>query len=289
MSPDTDLEKKDNSSLFCPHLGLRDDPGSLAAYPSAHNLCHRCAPPSIPALHHQGSTCLTLNHSTCPAQTSASLPPELVMPASRKQRTKWDFSFVWVGILLLGTALIAIGFISGKNKPAAALETVTLPAAQVHITQIPTATPEPTSTNTVIPSPTSTITTTREPQAQPGIHQLESALGVDIKLIMYRLLEGDQLPILVRRYKTSEQAVADINAKPIYPLWANRVIVIPLNTEDVSSLPVFEAYEIVDEQIDLQSLAEILSVDVIKIKYFNLCPQNCLLKKGDWVLLPREP
>jgi hypothetical protein len=296
MSPNA--KTKDKTSLFCPYLGLREDPGSLAAYPSPHNVCHRCSPPSVPVLHHQSSTCLTSNYATCPAQTDSALPHELILPSTNPRRPQQNTPIVWgAAVLLVGAILVAIVLFATKNnRPvvAAPLATATvdaaLPAPQIRSTEVqptPSNTPEPSPTAT--PSPIPTPTFTSEPQIQPGVHQLQSELGGDIKLIMYRILDGDQLPIVARRYQTSPEAVQAINFKSVYPLWVNHVIVIPLNTEDVTELPKFEAYEITDAQIDLQSLAEILGVDSAQIKYYNLCPQNCLVQKGDWVLLPRQP
>jgi hypothetical protein len=67
------------------------------------------------------------------------------------------------------------------------------------------------------------------------------------------------------------------------PGWA---IVVPLNIVDTQGFPAFEVYS-VTEEISLEDLAILLSVDLNEFKYYNALDDNFIAKAGDWLLVPR--
>jgi hypothetical protein len=138
---------------------------------------------------------------------------------------------------------------------------------------------EPLATDTQVP-PT--------PTARIVILTLDTPIGGDQKFIIHRVAEGETLQIFANKYHTSVEAIKDINFDLIIPLWTDWLVVIPENITDVSKLPLFEAHQVEEEYIKIQDLAIKLSASLEEMIYYNNIEENYLLRKGDWLLVPRE-
>lgn len=291
-------------SETCSYLGFRSDPGSLAAYPSAMNYCHKCQPRTIPALVHQREFCLSREHKDCPvfqAAESEKMPRELIYRNGQSAKSSASLALAWdwvIGLLIIGMIGLAFAFFrfrqpvtaqpewtppqtSTPNSFMPVLMTIATAAAEVSTTTI-----SPTSTSPSGPAtPQPSFTATDFP---PQIHALEIPIMIgEQPILMHRALEGEQIALLAKHNKTTIEALQAINSVPPAPLLLGKVIVIAPGLLVVDpSLPKFTPYEVTDQEISVEDLAGKLSVDLAVLKYYNRCSAGCRLVRGDWLLLP---
>ncbi len=138
-------------------------------------------------------------------------------------------------------------------------------------------TPEPTNTQ-IPPTPTA-----QRPSLSLGV-----PIGGEIQFIIHRVMEGETLLHFAEKYGTTVDAIKAINYDLLDILWADWVIVIPLEFTDVSDLPVFEPYEVVDENIKISYLAEKLEVSLEQLAHYNNVSEDFVLYPGDWIVVPRD-
>lgn len=254
--------------ITCPHLGLIHDPQTVAAYPTTTNICQRDPSRNSPALAHQQQFCLTDQYIQCPIYKAAPAQPDISALRNQANIPARQFTLppVWiiVGILLvLGTLLIvAVVSLSGQQAVS------TQPTLRVE-------------TDTALPAPSPTIGLTWSP-----IHRLDTKIGLQAQYLMYTVKSTDSMEELSFRYKVTQSAIRAVNYREIPPLTPNDVIVIPLNASGIKNIPWLEAYQVRITEISLEDLAIKLKTDVELMKEINECPENCLLRSGDWVLLP---
>lgn len=94
---------------ICPHLGLRDDPGTRAAYPRVDHFCAR-RPASDLTTEWQTQYCLQGQHQSCPLF-------QLELPEQQHRRIQYvlqrvalHWEFVVIGLMLLiGAGATVIG------------------------------------------------------------------------------------------------------------------------------------------------------------------------------------
>jgi|GEM_PF-851952 hypothetical protein len=283
---------------ICPYLGLKDDPGTSFAYPNPANLCFHCRVPAAPLLEHQGACCLAETHPACPV---FGREPQQPFPSNLRfgggefrsaRRTPWRWIALAVGALLIGFALWQV-------LPAR-------PAGQVPVS--PAASLTPTSAST--PSPAATklpglaLPSTKTPGAPaptlepasptptdfpPQEHALEVPVLVgEQPILLHRVIEGEQIVLLTRRYETSLEVLEALNYSPPAPVFAGRVIVIAPGLMNVDpNLPPFDPYQVIDPEIGVGELAGKLGVDLDRLKYYNRCSGFCKFVSGDWLLIPR--
>ncbi len=60
------LRMQDHTNSYCPHLGGKDDPQTLLAYPSSWNRCYLSKHVLSPNVAHQNKYCVSKNYSFCP-------------------------------------------------------------------------------------------------------------------------------------------------------------------------------------------------------------------------------
>ncbi len=277
----------------CPYLGLKNDPSTSLTYPSTGNVCFHCQSPTIPKLEYQEHYCLTESHVECSVYhkpETKEFPVELKQIVVKpKQQTKpWQLPVLFIGVVLAGI-LIWFGY-----------QSVTFTSLAATFTQIPyqTATEEvkpqtsptipPTSTDkptavppTATPEPTQTL-------LPPQFHGLEIPVSVDGKqFLIHMVIEGDQMLFLARDYKTSIEVIQALNNGIPQALWAGTGIVIaPGMVEIDPPLPAFSTYKVTEIEIKIEALAVKLKTDPALFQHYNRCEPGCLLKKGDWVIVP---
>jgi len=302
-------------SSTCRFLGLQDDPQTSFAFPSDWNTCHLCKPVVVVSLIHQEDYCLTPKHRTCPVFVRGepgSLPREL---RNRRQLQSGPGRLVWTVILVtvLLAALVTLGI-----RFAPQLETFLTPAAFVlsdeSATQpvrslpvlasvedtpspIPTLSPTPifpviSATFASVDSSLTSSTPTGPDviNATPTItripRELESLIGINHLFKIHRVQQGDKLASLAFKYGTSIAAISAVNYHFTTPLWVGQIIIIPVNREDVSDLPPFEAYR-VQEDTDLENLASQLDVDLEGLRDYNGLETSNQVSAGEWLIVPR--
>ncbi len=66
-----------------------------------------------------------------------------------------------------------------------------------------------------------------------------------------------------------------------------RVIVIPVNTTDVSTLPAFSVFEVTEDNLLIETVAMGLNVNIVDLCKYNHLPEGYVLTKGELLLIPR--
>jgi LysM repeat protein len=160
------------------------------------------------------------------------------------------------------------------------------------VTPFPSLTPT-FFTETPSPTPTLTLTHTPLPTHTPtatlaSSHALEVPIGRVQKYVIHRVVSGDNLNNLEVEYKTSIEAILQVNNALTIPIQQGALIVLPVGIVSPEGLPVFEPYQVTYDQITVEALADVLKTDAALLKYYNVLEDNEILRKGDWMLVPHQ-
>jgi len=288
----------------CPYLGLDYDKATYSNFPSINNACYHVQPIAIPALSHQHAYCLTKNFENCPIYTAPqgnSLPSDLQHQAEKKPKNRKRFIFVACIILIIAILLVVFWdkikpITETSNKAPTTTQTLNaigLTITNTNITSIEEATFTPTPeleravvTPSPLPSPTSS------PSASPSFTQetlfrLENTIGKDPQFIIHRVIEGESLPLFANMYQTSVEAIRAVNYDLPRILWTDQIVIIPLNQTDMSGIPQFIAYEIVENGITFEQIADEFAVPPEELLRYNNINKEFALQQGDWILIPQ--
>jgi len=280
---------KSHVSGFCPFLGFEDDPETALAYPALYNYCYHCKPISPVSLAHQRSVCLTPDYPQCPVYQTVdleSMPRELRGKRPKIHRTRtWLSIVILLAVILLGlvvTAVMGLIQLPGLNLP------VILPTPSAIVT-VPTVvvtpfmstpTPEPTPTL----QPTATVAVVFPSRVTP--RAIETPFGNYPQLVIHKLQEGEGYIRLAEKFGTSVEAIKAINFELPDPLWVNTILVIPLNSDDVTALPQFSVREITTAGLTIEAYAERMKLDPILLKQYNDLPDGYMLNMGELLIIP---
>jgi hypothetical protein len=100
-------------------------------------------------------------------------------------------------------------------------------------------------------------------------------------------MDGEGFDYLAKNFKTSVDVIRAINYKLPPTVWVDMPVVIALGLKIVDpASPAFQAYKVLDAEIDIEQLAKKLNVDAALLKKYNACLNGCVLKENDWVILP---
>jgi LysM repeat protein len=283
----------------CPFLGLEEDPQTLIGFSSDRNFCYRTEKPTPILLEHQQKYCLTKNHTGCPVFQDIShltLPIEIRQPppAGLKRSIAWRVGVAFAVILLAGMLALSWFYKPGLfalGQPAPALTIMPENTVPLGETTLPLAVhSQPTSTreltSTLRPSSTPTGTPTPVPITSIPLG-LETPSGTTPQLLIHRIVPGDNLSQLAERYGTSAAAIQSINYFLPVPLWIDLMVVIPLNTTDVSALPAFETYQVKDGSLTLKDVAWALNTSSELVSRYNLVNPTTNLLVDSWLIIPR--
>ncbi len=274
---------------FCPFLGFEDDPETALAYPAPYNFCYHCKPITPVSLAHQRSVCLTREYPQCPVYQTVDLEPlprELrgKRPKVHGSRTRLSV-VILLAVILFGLVVAAsMGLIRipGLNLPVifpTPSAPVPVPTAIVTPFQ-PTPSPEPTET----PQPTATVAIVFPSRTTP--RAIETPFGNDPQLVIHQLQEGEGYILLAEKFGTSVEAIKAINFKLPDSLWVNTILVIPLNTDDVTALPQFSVREITTAGLTIEAYAERMQIDPLLLKRYNELPDGYVLSMGELLIIP---
>lgn len=272
---------------ICPHLGFEDDPETALAYPAVHNFCYHCKPISPVVFDHQREVCLTPEYLHCPVYQTA--VPEPLPKNLRGKRRSDSKSHSRLSILILCLVLLfglAVAILLGLIKLPG--NSAAIPVIVRHETPSQRATlPAANFTATVTVTPTIRPTMTRETDVPtPSPHALETPFGVSPKLVIHQVREGEGFIRLAEQYGTTADAIKAINFELPETLFVDTILVIPLNTDDVTGLPRFSLRQINTEGLTIESYADRMSMDAQALKKFNELPDGYVLQMGEWLLIP---
>lgn len=285
---------------ICKFLGLKEDPATPMAYPSEWNTCHHSHPGATPILDHQQQFCLLKAHTSCSVflnQEPANLPDDIRM-AVRKRRRRIQKK-TWLEFLL---GVVVVGGIFAGTR----LLTRPLPFPASHQPIIPSET-VPTGFVIIIPNlvtnsasevhktPQFTATTSPKPSVTPllgtetpsnTIHGLDMPIGNAHRFVIHRIQQGESLGGLAIQFNTTVEAITQVNYYMPDPVWINWLVVIPVDTSDVTGLPSFDAYMVVEGDLSIESLAEKLALDPYLLIFYNGLEPGYLTSSGEWLLIP---
>jgi hypothetical protein len=312
MSLSSDPFRSADPKKRCPHLGLGDDPATAHGYPSEWNYCHSVKPKASPNLEYQREICLTTYHNFCPAIDAGqkkSMPRDLRMPGVGRTR---KLITQWIIVIVSLTFLISAGLIfSGYWVPSWVKKTslsAWIPEFVLQITMTVTPTMEieidasPVVSETVLVTPENSIVSEMPTPSREDItatqteiasaircaYPLESPFGGENRsFLLHKVVAGENMIMLTERYETTEAAIEAVNYFFPSSLWADLVIVIPLNQTNTDGLPSFKPVLLEEEDISLEELAQNLSVSSAELIEFNQLDPSCRSFHG-WVLVPAE-
>jgi|LDZT01.1.fsa_nt_gi hypothetical protein len=292
---------KANPEKSCPFLGLMDDRESFTSYPTEGNVCYHAAPETTPILSHQAAFCLNADYALCPifkAETIQKMPDEIRLrrPISFEKIKQIGIA----AILILLAILVLIGVLFREQwlgqLPGISSDMGTETEIINSVYRQTGTQAEQTSTGTFLeisltPQATENVhkdpTAVSSPTKTDPILALEVPIGDEDQFVMHRVLPGESLAIFADQYNTSIDAIIGVNANLISPLWVDWVVIVPVNFSDVSGIPAFEAYQVEEEGISLEALAERLSAAVHQMALYNNIDSDHKLHAGEWLLVPR--
>ena len=293
--------KKDNIQPdICPHLALKGDIESYAAFPSTINACHKGTYAITPKISHQNAFCLSHDFAKCP-NFHSDLGKKFRKDIQYRS-TKFPNRIVKISLLsLLGISILLLGFYlffrqgnitepfwiiptsyeasalsSGDDTPQDLLtSTHQIKEHTAIIAQLPglVSTVQPS-----IPAPT---------EFDPVL-ALDTPIGGEQQFIIHRIAEGESLQYLADRHNTTIDAIISVNEDLITPLWVDWVVVIPVNTDGIAELPKLKAFQIQEEGITVEKLAAQFDAPIEKMSLYNNIDSEHILHKGEWLLIPHK-
>lgn len=273
------------SALTCPHLGMRDDPGTYYSYASTGNRCYRCKQPATPLMAHQETVCLRGGQMDCLAFQQGegkAFPPELRPAAATGGRLRGASAPMTVLAIVAGTA--ALGFAAWQFLPQ--ISRLKLPGmgGQATVAILPSETAAPAPSASAVPSATVAPSATALIQT----HALEEPFEINgIKLLMHRVGGGETFDVLDETYGTTPEVIRSLNPSVGPSLWAKSVILIAPGLEVMDpSLPGFRLHEVREPTVTIERMAIVYNIDAALLMRYNGCTDNCTLSAGDWVLFP---
>jgi hypothetical protein len=295
------IEKKTTLVKSCPYLGLVDDRESYTSYPSEWNVCYHVEPIAVPNHSHQEAYCLSTEFSLCPIFNTKSpqkMPDEIKL---RRQISLEKIKQIGIiGVLVLLAILVLAGilfreqwvdklpvFSSGMAMETKAVNNSDLPTGKKSeqtsiVTLLEISPTPPTAESSPIPPKAVSSPTKTDP-----VLALDVPIGDEVKFVMHRVLPGESLAIFADQYNTSIDGIISVNANLISPLWVDWVVIVPVNFSDVTGLPAFEAYQVEEEGISLDALADRLSAALDQMALYNNIKADHKLQAGEWLLVPR--
>jgi LysM repeat protein len=282
--------------MTCPFLGMPGDAKTSLAFPSAWNYCHHCKPVASVSLAHQRSHCLTGEYEACPVflqSLNDALPHNLRGKSARpvKKKTPWVIVFLFPTLL----AVIFFGwhFLTRDVAFAPAFPEISSPTASLlPVSSTITSSPQQANPLTIftpfsLPTPNATHISRVTPISTRRPHTIDDLIGRYYMFKIHRVQQIEDIEGLARSNSTTVAVVMELNYKLQTPLWPGQLVLLPLNQRDVSLLPQFEIYRVM-EDITTDELASKLNADAAQLRYYNgLEPKEEFLMK-EWIIIPRE-
>lgn len=274
---------------LCPFLGLDDDRETALSYPSVHNYCYHLKSASSVDLIQQRQFCLSNKYNTCPIYSN-----ENVVKAPEGWGRKNNLSLkpkpwmIWALVFFAFVVIVLISYLLGLfKKPPAANPILNSPSPTTSVVEA-NSTSLPTLTLAVITAePTITEVPTQAIEIVP--HMLETPFRNSPRLLVHQVKEGEGFIMLAEKYQTSVDAIKAINYAITDSLLYNQILVIPVNTSDISDLPSFSVYQEQEGNVTVEELANRMQLDAASFSSYNDLPLNYLVSQGEMLLIPHQP
>ena len=135
----------------------------------------------------------------------------------------------------------------------------------------------PYNPETLTPSPTEIPT--------PDLSKaLTGPFGPHDEYVLHRLVSGESMPALEKRYLTTTEVIRATNVI-ISSIWEGQVLVIMPGQTETINIPKFSVLK-VDETISIEALASDLGVLYADILYYNNLKQGEDIPAGRWIIYP---
>lgn len=293
---------QNHESHICPHLALKYDIATYAAFPSSINACYRGSNPATPKISLQRTYCLSPNYVNCPFNTNENIkkfPKEMRYRAQRIFGKSKSILLLGIFSILAVLVIFQIAFDGKWINPIASnsfSQSPTTNSASIREENSSLSTDTDQIAN-LVKTETTTLSAeillTKSPEAESTkkpdpVLDLDTPIGSEQKFLIHRVLEGESLQYLADRHNTSLQAIMSVNENMVSPLWVGWIVVIPINTKDVDELPSFSAYQIDEEGITMKKFAEQLGITAQDLSFYNNIEEEHILHQGEWLLIPRN-
>jgi len=168
-----------------------------------------------------------------------------------------------------------------RNLAAQTLISASLTMSSAQILETETPTPVPTQ----IETPTTATTATQIPTTIP-MHQLEMPIGENPSFVIHQIQEGENFVRFSEVYNASREAILAVNYGMVPTLWAGAILVIPVGVNDATGLPSFTTYNVTEDYLTIESLAEREGINPDLLEQYNGLPAGYIFTVGEWVLIP---
>ncbi len=274
---------------LCPFLGLDDDRETALSYPSVHNYCYHLKSASSVDLIQQRQFCLSNKYNTCPIYTNENVikAPEgwggkKILPLKPKPWMAWALVLIAIVVIVLVSYLLGLFKKPPATAPVLSSPTRTTIVVEANPTVVPTITLAVSTAE-----PTITEVPTQPVEIVP--HMLETPFRNTPQLLVHQVKEGEGFIMLAEKYQTSVDAIKAINYAITDSLLYNQILVIPVNTTDVSGLPSFSVYQEQEGNVTIEELANRMQLDAASFGSYNDLPLNYLVSQGEMLLIPHQP
>lgn len=201
-------------------------------------------------------------------------------------------SFLLAGIILVSffvknTEILIPEFSRNKNMPIPVTGlTLEITPPLPSVTDPPDITPSLTITLKPSKKASSTITLTGTNVSLRG-YKIETPILSNPQLIIHEMAPGESYNLLAVNYQTSIEAIQRVNQVIPAPIWVGWVVIIPLDTVEVSNLPPFEVFKITEKGLTLEILSKKLNADIDMLVKYNQTAPSDILNVDTWILVPR--
>jgi hypothetical protein len=146
---------------------------------------------------------------------------------------------------------------------------------------LPTATFIPTNTATPGESPEPVSTNTETPA--PGLETPTGPLG---GFIIHRILPGESLGYLAAIYGTTEEIISRLNNLQLSTLWADELIVLPLEGTEVDNDLHFQVHLVLAGGDEVEAIAQQYGANVDSLRFYNVLGSGSYIPAGRWLIIP---
>jgi hypothetical protein len=296
------LDPTNERSTVCPFLGLRDDPATSYALPSAENHCHRTPSPWPVPYNYQGTICLAAKHSQCQFRTwdgrnrrwlSLLLK---IFYGEASPALKWTAGLIWGTLFVIAAIFLAdrlwdpFDLRDGLSAFLGIQTVIELPAS---------AEPD-------LLSPGTSLNATSIPDASSSGPQIGTPFSVSIfegGFVLHKVASGETLEDLAEKYNTSAGVLAAAN-QPVQVyrtavaklaagnvrveggnLIPGTILVVLPGLNDPSGVPLFRVFYLM-EDVQAAEFAAREGVPVADLTRFNGLGDEEWIAAGRWLILP---
>jgi len=317
-----DINVIGTENSICPYLGLYSDRETHYIFPNIAHVCFRVTNQSPIGLAHQNNVCFTQQYRNCQVYKKGpmkELPRRIRARNYRKQSAqrnlvRWVLSI----LIIVGALFLALtnswvrqawnleqddwSSLSNRNiytpfipSPDGTSIRGGLVALQLSLTLPASATPVPTKITVATKTQTATITLTPVNETSTLVPvtltqgpALETPFGFQGQYVLHKVSQGESLPVIARKYHTTEEVIKKINRKlQKRSVWAGDILVIHTGEKTSSSAVPLKAI-FLEKETTVKSVAQKFAVSMTTILELNSLGSTNVLPAMRWLILPDE-